>query len=88
MGILDQAIEANPWERSTASHRIDRVIDRLNPHLDLEEVHALHAMLTGDVTEWGHVRMAKIIRAACDEVGVNHENVTNKDVEGWRKKPR
>ncbi len=80
---LDAAIAAT--EPPPTPNTVDRVIDRLH---DFEDVDRLLDMLRSPISEWGHKRMADIIRDVCDELGVDHEDCSQKNVEEWRKRER
>lgn len=87
MGLLDQAIEATPAGRSS-SNRVDRILERLTPHLDADELEQLMEILIGNATEWGHTRVADVLAKMCEAAGVEHENIAPNNVQDWRKSQR
>ena len=83
MGLLDDAIAAN--ETRTPSRKCDRILSRLTD-IQFDQLDRLLDMLTAPVTEYGHRALAGIIRYICDELSVEHEDVSEKDVHLWRSK--
>lgn len=79
--VLDEAIEKVKPDPPTS--KIDRILAELT---DCDDFDRLIDMLTAPLTEWPHKPMAGIIRHLCDHYGVNHENVTGKNVGDWRSK--
>ena len=86
MGVLDDAIESDTT-RDVGGNRIDRILGRLAEHLPAEEQERLAQMVNAPLEQWGHTKVAGIIRHVCDEVGVSHEGLNYKNVEQYRKDP-
>lgn len=79
---LDRAIESSE-PVGGYKLRVQRIIERLHDSSDLDR---LLDMLRSPIDEWPHRQMANILQLYCEEVGVNHEDVTAKNVEVWRKR--
>jgi len=79
--ILDTAIEQTPARQNPVGLKLDRVLVALT---DCDDFDRLLDMLRTPADQWGHRQMAGIIRHVCDQLGTEHEQLTDGDVSRWR----